>query len=232
MARTLAIGDIHGCLTALTTLAGFAEIRDDDRLITLGDYVDRGPDSAGVLDWVIERFDRGQLKPLRGNHEIMMLDGLRGGIWSRGWLIYGGAETLDSYAIRGLSGTIEDIPVRHRAFIQDDCLSYYETDTHIFVHATLEPDLHLEDQPDETLFWDKWDNPPKHRSGRTMICGHTAQRTGWPVSNGHSVCIDTRVYGDSGWLTCLDVDSREFWQASNQGATRRGHLDDLQAGLH
>lgn len=74
MNRHLAIGDIHGCIKALTTLLDFVRLRKDDTIITLGDYVDRGPDSRAVLDLVIELDSSHHLVPLRGNHEIMMLD--------------------------------------------------------------------------------------------------------------------------------------------------------------
>ena len=97
MPRTLAIGDIHGYLNALETLVDFVSLKSDDILITVGDYVDRGPDSAGVIDWLIEKFDEGQLVPLRGNHDIMMLDALDDGEWEGGWQSLGGDKTLDSY---------------------------------------------------------------------------------------------------------------------------------------
>ena len=71
--RTLAIGDIHGCLTALGTLIEFVNLKDGDTLITLGDYVDRGPDSKGVLDLLVSLKKSKQLVTLRGNHEIGML---------------------------------------------------------------------------------------------------------------------------------------------------------------
>ena len=71
--RTLAIGDIHGCLTALKALLDFVAPAPDDRLITLGDYVDRGPDSHGVLDLMIDLHTQGRVIALRGNHEEMMI---------------------------------------------------------------------------------------------------------------------------------------------------------------
>ena len=74
MARHLAIGDIHGCINALTTLVDFVGFRHDDTIVTLGDYVDRGSDSRAVLDFMIEFGKTHQHVPLRGNHEIMMLD--------------------------------------------------------------------------------------------------------------------------------------------------------------
>lgn len=72
--RHLAVGDIHGCFRALTTLAAAVPFGPDDLVITLGDYVNRGPDSCSVLDWLIAYGRRAQLIALRGNHEIMMLE--------------------------------------------------------------------------------------------------------------------------------------------------------------
>ena len=81
----MAIGNIHGFLNALEALVEFVSPSSDDTLITVGDYVDRGPDSVGVIEWLIQKFDDGQLVPLRGNHDIMMLDALDGGDWAGGW---------------------------------------------------------------------------------------------------------------------------------------------------
>ena len=67
--RTLALGDIHGCLDALKLLLARIELTPDDRVIALGDYVDRGPDSRGVLDLMVKLHETGQLVALRGNHD-------------------------------------------------------------------------------------------------------------------------------------------------------------------
>src|SRR5262249_45198550 len=93
--RLLAIGDIHGCLHALTTLLDLVTPRSKDQIITLGDYVDRGPDSRGVLDHLIDLHDAGRLVALRGNHDAMMLEACNG--QNRGWLACGGIQTLISY---------------------------------------------------------------------------------------------------------------------------------------
>src|SRR5580658_1751967 len=124
--RCLAIGDIHGCFDALTTLEASVSFEPDDCLITLGDYTSRGPDSRKVLDWLIARsgladFDRAAatrgrvpqdrerdasgpgsrvlpwLVALRGNHEIMMLQARESEDLRKGWLACGGAATLASY---------------------------------------------------------------------------------------------------------------------------------------
>ena len=77
--RYLAIGDIHGYADVLRQLLEFVQARPEDRIITLGDYVDRGPDSHGVLEQLIALHATGQLVSLRGNHDVMMLEARKGG---------------------------------------------------------------------------------------------------------------------------------------------------------
>jgi serine/threonine protein phosphatase 1 len=224
MPRTIAIGDIHGYLGALTALVEFAGVRADDRLVTLGDYVDRGPDSAGVLDWLIEWFEAGQLVPLLGNHDQMMQWARETGTFM--WEECGGTATLDSYRRRTAGDGLDCVPDAHWRFLDDSCKRSYETQSHIFTHASPDADVPIHEQTDGTLLWQSWNDPARHMSGKLMVCGHTAQRSGWPLANGNAICIDTRVY-DSGWLTALDVDSGEFWQARENGETRRGWLDEV-----
>ncbi len=95
--RLLAIGDIHGCLTALNTLLDAVAPEADDQIIALGDYVDRGPDSRGVLDHLIALHAGGRLIALRGNHDAMMLDARH--LTDSLWLACGGDATLLSYGI-------------------------------------------------------------------------------------------------------------------------------------
>jgi serine/threonine protein phosphatase 1 len=229
--KTLAIGDIHGYLNALETLVDLVSLKGDDTLITIGDYVDRGPDSAGVIEWLVQKFDAGQLVPLRGNHDIMMLDALDGGDWDGRWQSFGGDKTLESYRRRGIDPEKDGLPERHRRFIESDCQKIHITDTQFFVHANSQYDMPLDDQPDSLVYWEKWFDSPPHVSGKTMVCGHTAQKNGWPLTIGHAVCIDTWVYGKTGWLTCLNVDSGEVWQARESGETRVGWLDQEPSEL-
>jgi serine/threonine protein phosphatase 1 len=236
--RLLAIGDIHGCLRALNTLLDAVSPTPDDQIITLGDYVDRGPDSRGVLDRLLALHASGQLVALRGNHDLMMLDARTGR--DPGWLAVGGKQTLSSYGIAEWKidqltegqGWFDDpdellanIPEQHWRFLEDHCLAYYETVHHIFVHANLYPDLPLDEQPDYMLYWEKLVEPCAHVSGKIMICGHTRQRTGRPLDLGSTICLDTGAYED-GWLTCLDVNTGSIWQANELGKARTGWLDD------
>lgn len=221
--RLLALGDIHGCYTALTTVMEAAGLTADDRLVTLGDYVDRGPDSCAVLDWLVERHTRGQLAAaLLGNHEMMMLAARENYTQFEDWLRNGGDATLASY---GPGADLDNIPKAHWDFLCHTCCKYYQNRTHFFVHGNVIPEAPLEEQPDFMLLWEKFHEPPPHQSGKTMVCGHTPQRTGIPRSLGHAICIDTWVYRN-GWLTCLDVASGRYWQGNEEGESRTGWLEE------
>ena len=206
--------------------------RPDDRIITLGDYVDRGPDSRGVIDRLIPLFDSGQLVALRGNHDQMMVQA-RDRYDRRMWLAVGGKQTLESYGHWPGDEDYDRVPERHWRFLEKDCLDHHETDTHFFVHANVYPDLPLPEQPTYMLLWEKLDGPVLHMSGKVLVCGHTRQASGVPLDLGSSVCIDTGVYDSEGWLTCLHVESGKYWQANQRGQTRKGYLEmdaDLDAG--
>jgi serine/threonine protein phosphatase 1 len=214
-ARTIAIGDIHGCAAALAAVAAAIKPASRDTLVFLGDYVDRGLDSRGVIEQVLGLANQCRVVPLLGNHEIMLLDALENGAEGAGWLQYGGAETLASY-----DWAIENIPPRHLDFLKN-LRRYHETHTHFFVHANYIADIPLAEQPDYVLFWEHLfaSLPGRHENGKTAIVGHTAQRSGEIKDLGHVVCVDTYCHG-SGWLTALDVDTGKVWQADKQGRMR------------
>ncbi len=224
--RVLAIGDIHGCLQAFDRVLGLAQLQPDDLLVTLGDYVDRGPESCGVLDRLIELRFRCNLVPLLGNHDQMMLDARNGPEPLKEWLHCGGRQALRSYSDHPVAISLEDVPARHWHFLENDCVKHLETDSHLFVHANLYPDMPMDQQPDFMLLWERLiaEESRPHDSGKTMVCGHTQQRSGLPLNLGHAVCIDTHACGD-GWLTCLDVATGRYWQARQSGETRAGDLD-------
>ena len=227
MTRHLAIGDIHGCFDALRTLVAFVGIRDSDVVVTLGDYVDRGPNTKDVIDWLISFRETNSLVALRGNHEVMMLNARINQADKLRWGQFGAIESLDSYAkSEDGDADVDDIPDAHWQFLSH-LLPYYETDTHIFVHATVDPKLPMDLQSDRTLFWDRYsDRFPGHTSGKFMVCGHKSQDSGLPVANEFSICIDTGACKGR-WLSCLCADSGTIWQANQAGDTRRMHIDDL-----
>jgi serine/threonine protein phosphatase 1 len=213
--RTIAIGDIHGCSTALVALIDAIDPQSDDTIITLGDYVDRGIDSKGVLDQLIALADRCRLVPILGNHDEMMLRSRDGKDDFKFWMNCGGIAALDSY---GSSGRIDLIPAAHFRFLER-CLSYHETDTHFFVHANYRPDLPLNRQDDRSLRWLSLRDsvPGPHCTGRIAVLGHTPQPD--VLDLGHLVCIDTGCC-NGGWLTALDVGSGEKWQVDERGQMR------------
>lgn len=218
------IGDIHGCFNALRSLIDFVAPRPDDTIVTLGDYVDRGPDTRSVLDFLIDFGNSHHLVPLRGNHEIMMLDSREKKSWFHAWMKYGGDATLRSYSPSGEEGSFADIPDSHIDFLENKLVSYFECDTHFFVHANADANVALEKQSDAALYWRRYKDPEQHCSDKVMVCGHTIQESGLPIANGNSICIDTWAYG-GGWLSCLDVESGNIWQANEAGETRSLKVD-------
>ncbi len=222
MSRTIAIGDIHGCSLALATLLDAIRPTPDDVLVTLGDYIDRGPDSRGVLDQLLALRDQCRLIPLLGNHEEMLLAALRDNTALRLWLTCGGRETVGCYSMRLRLPTHPDslrslLPEEHLLFLQS-CRAYHETEAHIFLHANYAPDRPLEQQTAEMLRWEFLDpaTARPHSSGKTAIVGHTPQLTGGILDLGFLCCIDTFCHG-GGWLTALDVNTGQTWQADMSG---------------
>jgi serine/threonine protein phosphatase 1 len=208
-------------------MADAARITPDDLIVMLGDYVDRGPNSYAVLDWVIANSKTNTLVALRGNHELMMLRARTDASQMKEWLANGGDATLASYSPLGDAGTLRDVPDGHWDFLENGCRDWYETQTHFFVHANAYADMALDEQPEFMLFWEHFNDPPPHQSGKIMVCGHTSQKSGRPKSLGHAVCIDTWACGQ-GWLTCLDVATGQYWQANQRGEQRSDVLLQLR----
>lgn len=228
MTRVLAIGDIHGCATALDTLLTAVRPVTDDVVVTLGDYVDRGPRSRDVFDRLIALSRSCRLVPILGNHDQMMVDARSGDPDKQWWLEDEdfGRRTLASYAPRGRSATLSDVPAAHWEFLAS-CRDFHETATHFFVHANAYPDMPLAEQPVYMLRWESFGDPAPHSSGKVMVCGHTSQKSGCPRNVGHAVCIDTWPHGRGGWLTCLDVGSSRLWRANENGEVTEGWLADF-----
>ena len=220
MPRTIAIGDIHGCAKALDSLLHQIQPAPEDKIVAMGDYVDRGMESSAVLEIMTNLISICNLVPLIGNHEIMMFKAIQnGGSALEFWMTHGGNSTLASYG-----GRLGNIPQHHLTFLSH-CLRFHETDTHFFVHANYDPHQPLTDQPDELLFWQHVMEypPPIHDNGKIAILGHTPQADGEILDLGHLKVIDTYCYGDQ-WLTALDVESGEVWQANSMGQTRKNQL--------
>ena len=204
--RLLAVGDIHGCSAQLDELLGRVAPRAQDRLVFLGDYIDRGPDSRGVIERLIALRRRWpQTVCLRGNHEQMLLDYLDGGdAWP--FLVNGGEATLTSYG----AARPDELPETHQQFLRDLPSSYCQG-SFIFVHAGLRPGITFVGQREEDLLWIRREFlDSDYDWGKTIVFGHTPRER--PLLTPTRIGVDTgAVYGRQ--LTCCDVFSRTCWQA-------------------
>jgi len=206
--RTIAIGDIHGCRTALDALLAAIQPRPNDTIVTIGDYIDRGPDSRGVIETLLALRKQCRLVPLLGNHEQMLFSARSSHDMFDRWLKYGGTATLASYC----GDDLHAMPMEHGWFL-DSCRLYFETDTHFFIHANYDQNLPLGEQNEDTALCLSLNEhvPGPHLSGKTAIVGHTAQLEGEILDLGHLVCIDTNCYG-GGCLTAINVGTGQLWQ--------------------
>lgn len=203
--RWLAVGDIHGCLAQLIELMALVKPTSADRVVFLGDYVDRGPASAGVIEYLIEfAVAFPETVFLRGNHEQMFLDYLDGQNPAM-FLINGGRQTLDSYRDRRMW----PIPSSHRRFL-DSLGHYFESDHHIFVHAGLRPGIPLAEQADFDMLWIRHEFLESDFDwGKPVVFGHTPRKE--PLLGDHRIGVDTGcVYGHQ--LTCCEVMTLQVWQ--------------------
>ncbi len=216
-----AIGDIHGCLKALKDLMGRLPLKDEDEVVFLGDYVDRGPDSKGVLDYLLEH-RKPNWRFLRGNHEQMMLDwlGTPNPLAASNWLLNGGHQTLQSYVpkekldeVRGEGAHVllqSYIPHTHVEFL--NALPYtHETPDYFFCHAGINLDNPLNAQVPDDLLWirRKFIQDPRP-TPKLVIYGHTPVET--VDLTGDRIDLDTGcVYG--GPLTAMQLPHRILYQA-------------------
>jgi serine/threonine protein phosphatase 1 len=213
--RRFVIGDVHGCSKALRTLLEKLAPTSEDLIVFLGDFIDRGPDSRGVIDQVVELSRSSRVVAIRGNHELMLMGVLFGGCDPEIWLKSGGASTLASYG-----GSLERIATQHGDFFRS-LRAHHETDKEIFIHAGYEPDVPIERCSDTLRYWSHFTSvPPPHCSGKRVFVGHTPQGNGNVLNRGHFVCMDTYCFG-GGWLTAMDLDTDEVLQVNRHGHARR-----------
>jgi serine/threonine protein phosphatase 1 len=204
-ARLLAFGDIHGCRRPLATLLAQVAPSADDLLVFLGDYIDRGPDSAGVIDDLLAlRARLPRTVFLCGNHEQMLLD-VREGDDPANFLLNGGGKTIASYRARN----IWPPPAEHVTFLKQ-LPACFVTERFIFAHAGLRPGIPAQGQEPADLLWIRHEFlNSSYDWGKTVVFGHTPRET--PLLTASRIGLDTGcVYG--GRLTCCDVLSRQLWQ--------------------
>lgn len=230
--RHYAVGDIHGCYHTLLDLMNKLPLESQDKLIFLGDYIDRGPHSKQVVDYV-----RGITGPdtnniaLLGNHEKMCIDSYRGsGYWGSTWMDNGGRETIDSYDTRtdeqkrkpsmaldmeAYHEWKEHLPRVSQEHIEwmASLPLFYETDEYYFVHAGIDPEEELEYQCEQDLLWIRGEFINyAMRLPKRVVFGHTPFEKAQVLSN--KIGIDTGcVYGNK--LTAICIETGTLFQAEH-----------------
>lgn len=209
MNRIFVIGDIHGCYERLKTLLKKLHIKNNDMLIFLGDYIDRGTDSKKVVEEVINLKSQYHIITLLGNHEKMLLDILQKSLPIETWLFNGGETTLLSYGIKKYNISSDLFPPEHIEFFKS-LLPYYEMDNYIFVHAGLKPNIPLGKQSIDDLVWIRDEFIYSDCDfGKVVVFGHTPLAE--PLFLKNKIGIDTgAVFG--GKLTCLVLPEKEIIQ--------------------
>jgi serine/threonine protein phosphatase 1 len=217
MSLAYVIGDVHGCLTELKELLAQTDryATRDDKYVFLGDYVDRGPDSKGVIDLLIERRDTHPVPHffLKGNHEEMMVVG------EHYWGLNGGWDTLASYGLESYDRDYrKKLPGDHWEFLNDLGL-YHEHGRVVCVHAGINPHSAIDQQHPHDMVWDRSFVGFKgaYHDDKFVVYGHTP--VDQPVIRDNQLGIDTGcVFG--GTLTCAVLDeegNREAWYTVKSG---------------
>ena len=171
MARTFAIGDIHGCnKTFQKLLLDKICIQKSDKIYCIGDYIDRGNDSKGVIDFILTLRKKGyQIHTLRGNHEQLMIDSIQSEEKFKHWIKNGGDETLKSFRISSydkMKPVYKDFFKRTKYFIKSGKF--------IFVHAGLNFQTAFPFEDKHSMLWIRDFEIDKQRLGnRFIIHGHT-----------------------------------------------------------
>ena len=195
------VGDIHGCVKSFRSMIkSKLKLTKEDTLFLLGDYIDRGPDSKGVIDFIMElQRESYNVKPIMGNHEYMLLQSLEDEVEFANWKKNGSTQTLTSFGISedkaSEPSSVHMIPALYIDFLRG--LSYHEeTDDFYFVHAGLGKDMENPKDDLDTLFWSRREYyNRKILNGRILIHGHT------PVS---MISIQDRIYDGDGKILNLD----------------------------
>jgi len=211
-----AIGDIHGCHRQLEGLLARLPIkRDEDTLVFLGDYLDRGSNAKKVLDIICELRACGfKVLGLLGNHEYLLLEYHKSG--DPALVPYlrklGLEQTLESYGDVTLSqlASLSFLPPEHREFLHS-LLPFFETANYLFVHAGINPGLPLSEQSLADLCEIR--EPflgVRHQLGKTVVFGHSPFAS--PYVTADKIGIDTgAVYGNL--LTAVQLPARHFYHA-------------------
>ncbi len=209
MSLIYAVGDIHGSLDKLQRLIARCVEHADGRpmtLVFLGDYIDRGPQSSGVVGFLIDLQSQlgERVVALMGNHEAMALAVIDGTSPARLWFAQGGAATLESYGVARPS----ELPREHVDWMRSLRLSY-DDGRRFFVHAGVNPDQPLDAQEAYDMLWIREPFLSYGRDyGRLIVHGHTPVTSGAPDLRSNRLNLDTgAVFG--GPLTAAVFDDAQ-----------------------
>ncbi len=231
--RCYVIGDIHGCVDELRCLIEGLPLKPGDHIVFLGDYIDRGPDSKGVISYLLglQRDTAAyECTFLKGNHEDMLLSyvGLEGQHGDM-FLHNGGRSTLASYGLFKNEPSVEEalavIPSNHLAFYRS-LQRYTILGSFLCVHAGIHPLKSLNDQTDSEIFWIRGEfiNNP-HRLPYTVLFGHTPHKEVY-YNLPYKLGLDTGlVYGNK--LSCFETTEKALYQVSRgKKAVRRSIVQE------
>ena len=202
-----AIGDIHGCKIQLIKLIEKLPLQKEDILVFLGDYIDRGADSKGVINFLIDLSKKHEKTVfIKGNHEWMFQQFYTyrdPESWER-WEYNGAKRTLESY------GGIDNIPKEHLKFIENTKI-YHSEKNFFFVHAGVKPHVSVGEQKEKDMLWirDEFIYSKEPLKGYTVVFGHTPNEE--PLIQNDKIGVDTGcIYG--GKLSCVRLEDKKIFQ--------------------
>lgn len=146
--RTFAIGDIHGGLKALVQLLNILEIKDEDQLIFMGDYVDGWSESAQVIQFLIELSENINCIFIKGNHDVWCEEWLRSEAVNPTWYMHGGKETIESY-----EGFSAEQKKEHLVFFENLKMYHIDDQNRLFLHAGFTSMHGVEKEVFQTTFY-------------------------------------------------------------------------------
>ena len=214
-----AIGDLHGCSKTFRKLVtDVIKLKKTDELYCLGDYVDRGPDSKGVIDFILELREQGYtVYTLRGNHDQMMMDSGNNRENFRHWVQNGGSATLKSFGIE----SYDQLDSKYKTFFYETQY-YLETGKYILVHAGLNFKDDDPFQDTHSMMWIRGFRVDENKlAGRIIVHGHTPLPLEVILTQADQNVIDLdggcvyRQLTGMGYLVALNLNSGEFITQEN-----------------